>query len=100
MQSISPFAVLHQLVIMLIYLQELIIQSRMYDTGHTGQGTNGYQNPVFDMTETNGDGDQDDTTQGWSRVKEQRPKRWSFGRSNSGRFEPSARVCPIPSPSR
>jgi len=91
--------------------QELIIQSRLYQSenqsiSNVGVG-NGYQNPVFDMEQGSGEvpstsaPDTAETQQdGWSRVRERRPKRWSFRRSNSGRFEHNGRVWPNPSLAR
>ena len=89
--------------------QELIIQSRMYETqqaaylapdpAHGG----GYQNPVFDLEAAGGQGGSaggGGPEPGWSRVtgRERRPKRWSFRRTNSGRFEHAGRVFPQTSP--
>ena len=79
--------------------QELIIQSRLYEseTGQeptqNGYGTEGgYQNPVFDMEY----GHETRRDSGQSSGRDRRPRRWSFRRSNSGRFESgSGRVCPI-----
>ena len=79
--------------------QELIIQSRLYEsesgqeTMQNGYGTKvGYQNPVFDMEY----GHETRRDSGNSSGRDRRPRRWSFRRSNSGRFESgSGRVCPI-----
>ena len=90
--------------------QELIIQSRMYETQQPAaylapdpaQG-GGYQNPVFDLEAAGGQGGSaggGGPEPGWSRVtgRERRPKRWSFRRTNSGRFEHAGRVFPQTSP--
>ena len=79
--------------------QELIIQSRLYENGSAqdsmpnGYATNGgYQNPVFDMEYAN----ESRSDMGNSSNRDRRSRRWSFRRSNSGRFESgSGRVCPI-----
>ena len=80
--------------------QELIIQSRLYESevekeplqnGYGNQG--GYQNPVFDMEY--GHDIRENSANSRNR-DHRRPRRWSFRRTNSGRFESgSGRVCPI-----
>lgn len=81
--------------------QELIIQSRLYESdggqeptqnGYGGTQGGGYQNPVFDLEY----GNESRRDFGNSGRRDRRPRRWSFRRSNSGRFESgSGRVCPV-----